>query len=155
MRQLSLVLFSLSFGLIGIARSAHAKAETSRCFFEAYLVGDSEFYLKYGRDSWSGTDGMNCQTGKQVAKRMMKATFNSAVPGVGVDEDSKVFVRMKIETSVPLNNLRIFGGVNAVAGPHGLIWRIETGTMRAEVTVIISPNSPLQNSLRRGTLLIR
>ena len=125
------------------------------CTMEADLVGNADFYLRYGRDSWQGKAFLTCESEVGQFNQYMDISFNSLLSGVGVNEGSKIHVALQMRTSVTPPNASIYVHVsNKELGP-AVKWHTESESSQLDIQVTAEGMSNIQQSLQQGSLYIR
>ena len=122
----------------------------------ADLVGNADFYLLYGRDSWQGKSNLKCESNRGQFTQDMEISFNSLVSGVGVNEDSKIHVVLQMRTTVrPAANQSIYVHVSNSAQGLAVRWHIESELSQIDIDVTGDGKSNIHQSLYQGSLYIR
>lgn len=144
--------FLILFALLTLRAEA---APMWHCQLVAGLVGDSEHFMYYGRDSWNGTGYLYCESGSQTVNRSVAVSFNSMEVGFGADQHARLDLEMEIYTQTNPARLQVRGMVADIDRANSVRWQITTGLTDVRVWVSSVSQKMAYPSLQRGTLFIR
>jgi hypothetical protein len=149
--------FLLSALLAALLPMAFADvAQPWHCLIETTLHGDADYFMQYGRDSWSGRAPMTCQMGTSSQTKSVEITYNGSDLGFGVNANSLVTMHIEILTDTAPVDLQVYSYVyNSNGANPAIIWQNQSGTMFVNVIVNAENVPGIRASLQRGNLYIR
>jgi len=125
------------------------------CKTDAALQGDGDFFMRYGRDSWTGKAALTCTYGTTTYTKDVLITFNSSASGYGVNASSILNAQFEIQTTTPPDIFEFYAYVinrDQVA----VIWHNESGVVTVDAKVQSSTLTPgILADLQQGNLFIR
>lgn len=150
MRKL-LALLILS-ALPALALGQYSAQPLQRCKLEVDIVGDGQYHLEQGHDSWTGKGNIACRAGTVTTSREVTVVFNSDT-GRGLNASSVIHLSVNLLTTVPLDLLLIELPVAATTSGGLMSWVIETTNVHADIA-LINVTADFSPSLERGWLRI-
>jgi hypothetical protein len=125
------------------------------CTADATLQGDGDFFMRYGRDSWTGKAAITCHQDVTTYTKKVSITFNSSANGYGVNASSILIAHFAIQTTTPPNAFEFYAYV-INHDPVAVIWHNESGAMSVDAKISSSDLTPgILSDLQQGNLFIR
>ena len=147
----SLALLILSV-LPTLAMGQYSAQPLQRCKLEVNIVGDGQYHLEQGHDSWTGKGTIECRAGTVTSNREMTVVFNSNI-GRGLNASSVIHLSVSLLTTVPLDLLLVELPVTATTSGETMSWVIETTNVHADIA-LLNVTADFSPSLERGWLRI-
>ena len=148
---------ALALALVPPALAQAANSNLWHCSIRAKLKGDGDFFLRYGRDSFTGKGQMHCMNSVTaiLVERTLDVSFNGADTGYGLNQSAYATIDLQMMTYHSPINFQFYSYVyNRAASPE-ISWRHDSGGMSVTVDVRPSGGPGVTRALQRGNLFIR